>query len=76
MDLPKLKFLIFSGDIGNKSTQEGNGLNNGGYVALHNLANILDSLTVWFEDIDKGEWSNRVQYYLAEYHKKYIDSNE
>ena len=45
-------------------------------VALEKIANILDSLTVWFEDIDKGEWSNRVQYYLAEYHKKYIDSNE
>ena len=45
-------------------------------VAIEKIATILDSLTVWFEDIDKEEWSNRIQYYLSEYHKKYIDSNE
>jgi len=45
-------------------------------VAIEKIATILDSLTVWFEDIDKEEWSNRMQYYLSEYHKKYIDSNE
>jgi hypothetical protein len=56
--------------------EEQNKLEERKVVALEKIANILDSLTVWFEDIDKGEWSNRVQYYLAEYHKKYIDSNE
>ena len=56
--------------------EEQNKLEERKVVALETIANILDSLTVWFEDIDKGEWSNRVQYYLAEYHKKYIDSNE
>ena len=54
--------------------EEQNKLEERKVVALEKIANILDSLTVWFEDIDKGEWSNRVEYYLAEYHKKYIDS--
>jgi hypothetical protein len=42
-------------------------------IALEKIATILDSLTIWFEEVDKEEWSNRVQYYLAEYHKKYIE---
>jgi hypothetical protein len=37
--------------------------------ALEKIANSLDALTVWFEEIDKNEWSERVQYYLAEWHK-------
>ena len=35
--------------------------------ALEKIANSLDALTVWFEDIDKDEWSNRIQYYLSEW---------
>jgi len=37
--------------------------------ALEKIANSLDALTVWFEEIDKEEWSNRIQFYLAEWHK-------
>jgi hypothetical protein len=37
--------------------------------ALEKIANSLDALTVWFEEIDKDEWSQRVQYYLSEFHK-------
>jgi hypothetical protein len=37
--------------------------------ALEKIANSLDALTIWFEEIDKDEWSERVQYYLAEFHK-------
>ena len=37
--------------------------------ALEKIANSLDALTVWFEEIDKDEWSNRIQYYLTEFHK-------
>ena len=40
---------------------------------LEKIANVLDDLTLWFEDVDKEEWSNRMQYYLAEFHKKYIE---
>ena len=36
--------------------------------ALEKIANSLDSLTVWFEEIEKEEWGNRIQYYLAEWH--------
>jgi len=44
--------------------------------ALEKIANVLDALTLWFEDIDKEEWSNRLQWYLAEYHKKYIEEDK
>jgi hypothetical protein len=37
--------------------------------ALEKLANSLDALTLWFEELDKDEWSNRIQYYLAEFYK-------
>jgi hypothetical protein len=36
--------------------------------ALEKIANSLDALTVWFEEVDKQEWSDRIQYYLAEWH--------
>ena len=44
--------------------------------AREKIANVLDALTLWFEDIDKEEWSNRAQWYLAEFHKKYIESED
>lgn len=37
--------------------------------ALEKIANSMDALTVWFEEIEKKEWSDRAQYYLAEWHK-------
>jgi hypothetical protein len=37
--------------------------------ALEKIANSLDALTVWFEEVDKNEWSERIQYYLSEWHK-------
>ena len=40
--------------------------------ALEKIANSLDALTVWFEEIDKDEWGQRVQYYLAEFHTKIV----
>ena len=36
--------------------------------ALEKIANSLDALTVWFEEIDKKEWGERLAYYLYEYH--------
>ena len=44
--------------------------------ALEKIANVLDALTLWFEDIDKEEWSNRTQWYLAELHKKYLKEDD
>lgn len=40
--------------------------------ALEKIGNSLDSLTIWFEEIDKNEWSERIQHYLYEYYKKYL----
>jgi len=40
--------------------------------ALEKIANSLDALTLWFEELDKDEWSNRIQYYLAEWHKTQV----
>lgn len=40
--------------------------------ALEKIANSLDALTIWFEEIDKAEWGDRVQYYLAEFHNKIV----
>lgn len=36
--------------------------------ALEKIATTLDALTIWFEEIDKQEWSDRIQYYLSEWH--------
>lgn len=36
--------------------------------ALEKIANSLDALTVWFEEIDKDEWSQRIQWYLTEWY--------
>ena len=37
--------------------------------ALEKIANSLDALAVWVEEIDKDEWSDRIQHYLAEFLK-------
>jgi hypothetical protein len=37
--------------------------------ALEKIANTLDALTVWVEEIEKDEWSQRIQYYLQNFIK-------
>ena len=44
--------------------------------ALEKIANSLDALTVWFEEIDKKSWDERMQFYLHEWHKNTIGDNE
>lgn len=36
--------------------------------ALEKIANSLDALTIWFEEINKSEWSDRIAYYLYEFY--------
>jgi hypothetical protein len=36
--------------------------------ALEKIANSMDALTIWFEEINKDEWSDRLQFYLHEFH--------
>jgi len=43
--------------------------------ALEKIGNSLDALTMWFEQIDQEEWGNRIQYYLAEFHNKFVQDN-
>lgn len=44
--------------------------------ALEKIAVSLDALTIWFEEIDKQEWSDRVQYYLSEFHTTFVKPKE
>jgi hypothetical protein len=40
--------------------------------ALEKIAVSVDALTLWFEDTNAGEWSDRIQFYLA----KWLELNE
>jgi hypothetical protein len=44
--------------------------------ALEKIAASLDSLTMWVEEIDKDEWSNRIQWYLSEFYNNTIKNEE
>ena len=35
--------------------------------AVERIANSLETLTMWFDDINKDEWSERIQFYLSEF---------
>lgn len=37
--------------------------------ALERIALSFDSLTIWFEEIDKEDWGERIQFYLSEFAK-------
>lgn len=45
-------------------------------AALEKIADSLDSLTLWVEEIDKEEWGDRVQYYLGEFFKIASESKD
>jgi len=44
--------------------------------ALEKIAKSLDALTVWFEEIDKDEWGQRIQWYLSEWHDKFVKEKD
>jgi|TARA_R100000027_G_scaffold33757_1_gene24684 hypothetical protein len=44
--------------------------------ALEKIALSLDSLTMWFEEIDKEGWSDRVAWYLSLWKEKFIDEGK
>lgn len=37
--------------------------------ALEKISDSLEDISAWLEDIDKDDWSNRIQYYLTEFYK-------
>jgi len=41
--------------------------------ALENIGTQLEVLTLWFEEVDKEEWGERIAWYLDLWKKKYID---
>lgn len=41
--------------------------------ALEKIASTLDAFTLWFEEIDKDEWGERIAWYLDLWKQKYID---
>lgn len=62
----------------NNNIDESNLLEARKVKALEKIAATLDSLTIWFEEIEKDEWSDRLQWYLYEFHnhlKGKSDSN-
>ena len=40
--------------------------------ALEKIAVSIDALTLWFEDTNADEWSDRIQFYLA----KWLEFND
>ena len=44
--------------------------------ALEKIANSLDALTLWFEEIDKEDWGPRIEWYLSMWKEKYIDEEK
>jgi hypothetical protein len=44
--------------------------------ALEKIANSLDALTIWFEEIDKEEWGPRIEWYMSLWKQKFIDEVE
>ena len=44
--------------------------------ALEKIANVLDALTIWFEEVEKIEWSDRLQWYLSEWYETQIKSKK
>ena len=44
--------------------------------ALEKIATSLEDLTLWVEEIDKDEWSERHQWYLSEYYNKYVKEDD
>ena len=41
--------------------------------ALENIGTQLEVLTLWFEEVDKEEWGERIAWYLDLWKQKYID---
>ena len=52
-----------------KKTVEASILEERKVKALEKIGDCLDSLTMWFEEIEKDDWGERVEFYLAEFHK-------
>lgn len=50
-----------------KPTEINNDLELRKVKALEKISNSLEDISMWLEDVDKDEWSNRIQHYLSEF---------
>lgn len=41
--------------------------------SLEKIADSLDALTLWFEEVDKEEWGSRIAWYLDLWKQNYVD---
>lgn len=41
--------------------------------SLEKIADSLDALTLWFEEVDKDEWGERIAWYLDLWKQNYVD---
>jgi len=41
--------------------------------SLEKIADSLDALTLWFEEVDKEEWGERIAWYLDLWKQNYVD---
>ena len=44
--------------------------------ALEKIATSIDALTIWFEEVDKEEWGDRIAWYLSLWKDKYIGEED
>ena len=51
--------------VSKKTIEEGSELEIRKVKALEKISNSLEDISMWLEDIDKDEWSNRIQHYLS-----------
>lgn len=45
-------------------------------AALEKIANNIESLTLWFEDIEAEDWGDRLAWYLSLWKEKYIGDTD
>lgn len=45
-------------------------------IALEKIAESIDALTIWFEEVDKDDWGERIEWYLDLWKKKFIDGKD
>jgi hypothetical protein len=53
--------------VSKKPIEQGSELEIRKVKALEKISNSLEDISMWLEDIDKDEWSNRIQHYLSEF---------
>ena len=40
--------------------------------ALEIIAASTDAIAIWLEEIDRDEWDERLQFYLHEFHQRFV----